>query len=140
VVLRERSEDRHDLECAAQPTVDVQQRRPGTELEQLRLALGPADSADASVRRVPGEQRGLYLREFPIQLCFQMSPSLLRRQPICRSAVRTVGPQVRIAAREARSIGGNTYPATGLRGSSRSAYAAASARFRRPSLDRMRAT
>ena len=54
VVLRERREDRHHLECAAQPTVDVQQRRPGAELEELCLALRPADSADAAYRARSG--------------------------------------------------------------------------------------
>jgi hypothetical protein len=39
VGLRESREDRHDLVRAAQPAVDVQQRRPGTELEDLCLAL-----------------------------------------------------------------------------------------------------
>ena len=55
VGLRESREDRHHLECAAQPTVDVQKRRAGAELEDLRLALGPANSADTSLRREPGE-------------------------------------------------------------------------------------
>ena len=73
VVLRERREDRHHLVCAAQPTVDVQKRRAGTELEELGLALRPANPADASVRREPGEQRGLRLLELPIQLVLHES-------------------------------------------------------------------
>ena len=73
VLLRESREDRHHLECAAQPTVDVQKRRARAELEELCLALRPADSADASIRREPGEQRRLRLLEFPIQLCLHDS-------------------------------------------------------------------
>ena len=73
VVLRESREDRHDLECAAQPTVDVQKRRPVAELEDLCLALGPANPADTRLRREPGEQLGLRLLEFPIQLCVHES-------------------------------------------------------------------
>ena len=69
VVLRESREDRHHLVGAAQPTVDVQKRRPAAELEDLCLALGPANPADTSLRCEPGEQRGLRLLEFPIQLC-----------------------------------------------------------------------
>ena len=73
VVLRERREDRHHLVCAAQPTVDVQKRRPAAELEDLCLALRPANPADTRLRCEPGEQRGLRLLELPIQLCLHES-------------------------------------------------------------------
>ena len=73
VGLRERREDRHDLVCAAQPTVDVQKRRPAAELDDLCLALRPANPADTSLRREPGEQRGLRLLELPIQVCLHKS-------------------------------------------------------------------
>jgi hypothetical protein len=39
VLLRESRENRYQLECAAQPTVDVQERWASTELEELCLAL-----------------------------------------------------------------------------------------------------
>ena len=68
MALRERREDRHDLVCAAQPSVDVQKRRPAAEFKQLRLALRPADAPHLSVRRVAGEQRRLCPLEFQIQL------------------------------------------------------------------------
>ncbi len=68
VVLGERLEDRDDFEGAGEPAVDVQQWRAGAELEELRLAQRPADSADSCVWREPGEQRGLCLRELPIQV------------------------------------------------------------------------
>ncbi len=73
VLLRESREDRYDLECAAQPTVDVQKRRACAELEELCLALRPADSANVSIGREPGEQRRLRLLEFPIQLRLHVS-------------------------------------------------------------------
>src|SRR5262249_35960632 len=38
VVPRQNPENRYDLERAAQPTMDVQQRRAGAEFEELRLA------------------------------------------------------------------------------------------------------
>jgi hypothetical protein len=66
-VLRERWQDRHDLERASQPTVDVQQRRPAAELVDLCLALGPANRPGTSLGREPREQRRLCLRELPIQ-------------------------------------------------------------------------
>ncbi len=39
VVLRERREDRHHLVGAAQPAVDIEERRAAAELEELSLAL-----------------------------------------------------------------------------------------------------
>ena len=69
VGLRERPEDRDDLEGAAEPAVDVQERRPRAELDDLCLALRPANPADARVRCEPGEQRCLRLRELSVQLC-----------------------------------------------------------------------
>jgi len=68
MALRERHEDRHDLWCAAKSSVDVQKRRPGTELEQLRLALRPADAPHLRLRGVAGEQRRLCRLEFQVQL------------------------------------------------------------------------
>ena len=66
VVLRESREDRHHLVCAAQPAVDVQKRRPGAQLEELGLALRPANPADARVRCEPGEQRSLCVLELSV--------------------------------------------------------------------------
>ena len=73
VVLRESGEDRHQLVGAAQPTVDIEKRRPAAELEDLRLALRPANPADTSLGRVSGEQCGLRLLECLIQLCLHVS-------------------------------------------------------------------
>ena len=73
VVLRESREDRHQLVGAAQPTVDVQKWRPAAELEDLCLAFGPANPSDTSLRCEPGEQCGLRLLDFPIQLCLHES-------------------------------------------------------------------
>jgi hypothetical protein len=73
VGLRESREDRHRLVGAAQPTVDVQKRRPAAELGDLCLALGPANPADTRLGREPVEQRSLRRLELPIQICLHES-------------------------------------------------------------------
>ena len=68
-------------------------RGAAAELEELRLSLRPAQPAHAGVGREPGEQRSLHLLDIAIQLGFH---------------------EARIAPGDARSIGGNTYLATGF--------------------------
>jgi hypothetical protein len=63
----QRRQDRQPLEGTVCATVNEQQRRPFSELEQLRLTLRPAHTPHPSVRRIQRKQRGLCRSEFPIR-------------------------------------------------------------------------
>ncbi len=102
VVLSEGGEDRHHLEGTAQPAVDVQQRCATAELEDLRLAPGPANPSHASLGRESGEQGGLRPLHLSVQLRLHENPGSLRATRTASVGI-PIRLRISVSARGART-------------------------------------